>query len=37
MSMIGQALAGEYRPKIGEWVRHMPVPTRKPLEIQDIP
>jgi hypothetical protein len=36
MSMIGQALAGE-RPKIGEWVRHMPVPTRKPPEAQDIP
>ena len=35
MSMIGQALAGERRPKIGEWVRHMPSP--KPSEVQDIP
>ena len=33
MSMIGQALAGEYRPKLGEWVRHMPPPTQKLPEI----
>jgi len=37
MSMIGQALAGERRSKVGEWAGHMPAPTRKPPEIQDIP
>lgn len=35
--MIGQVLAGERQPKIGEWAGHMPVPMRKPPEIQDIP